>query len=116
MLPSRVKLVAGRKPLYHYVVVRADLPTGVAMAQAVHAAGESADPLPLSGTHAVVLGVPDERSLLRVAEKLDRRGIPHKLICEPDFPWLGQAMAIGLAPVGDRRRVSRVLGRLNLLE
>jgi hypothetical protein len=67
------------------------------------------------GTHAVVLAVPDERALLAVAARLERRGIPHVLIREPDAPWHGAAMAIGLAPVPDRREVRRVLGGLPLL-
>lgn len=86
------------------------------MAQVVHAAGESASPMPPSGTHAVVLGVPDERSLLRVADKLARRGIAFNLICESDPPWRNAAMAIGLPPTRDRRAINRVLGRLPLLE
>ncbi len=97
-------------------MVRSDLPRPVQVVQAVHAAGESADPLPQSGTHAVVLGVPDERSLLRVAERLERRGLRLHLIREPAPPFHGAATAIGLPPTRDRRAVKRVLGRLNLLE
>jgi hypothetical protein len=80
------------------------------------------------GTHAVVLAVPDEAALLDVAARLERRGLPFVLVREPDPPWHGAAMAIGLAPVPetppgspappslpDRRAVRRVLGGLPLL-
>lgn len=82
------------------------------------------------GTHAVALAVPDEAALLDVAARLERRGLPFVLVREPDPPWHGAAMAIGLlafpeAPPGtpaaaprafpDRRAVRRVLGGLPLL-
>jgi len=56
----------------HYVVVRQDLPLGVLCAQVVHAAGESSDRVP-TGTHAVVLSVPDEAALASVAGRLRLR-------------------------------------------
>lgn len=102
-------------PYYHYVVVRDDLPRGVALAQTIHAAGETANPLPPSGTHAVCLAARDEEDLLRVADKLDRRRIPYKLIQEPDFPWNNQAMAIGIYPIKDRKQIKRALSRLPLV-
>jgi hypothetical protein len=82
----------------------------------VHAGGESVRQPVASGTHAVVLSVPDEASLLVVAECLSLYQIDHVLIREPDEPYRNAAMAIGLAPVSDRRKVRRVLGRLSLLE
>jgi hypothetical protein len=101
-------------PLTHYVIVRTDLPLGLLAAQIVHAAGESAHrPLP-PDTHAVVLAVPDEVSLRTVATRLSAAGIEHHLVCEPDAPWYGQAMAIGVCP-RDRGAVRRCVSDLPLL-
>lgn len=84
-------------------------------AQLTHAAGESVRaPVP-SGTYAVVLAVPGEAALARVEERLVLAGIAHAAIREPDAPWSGALMALGLAPTHDRARVRRVLGRLPLL-
>lgn len=102
-------------PYYHYVIVREDLPRGVALAQTIHAAGETAHPLPPSGTHAVCLSAQDEQDLFRIANKLERRRIPHKIIQEPDSPYNGQAMAIGIYPTQDRKPIKRVLSRLPLV-
>lgn len=102
-------------PFYHYVIVRDDLPRGTALAQTIHAAGETATPLPISGTHAVCLAAKNEEDLLRVAHRLERRNIPHKLICEPDAPYHNQAMAIGVYPVQDRKPIKRALSRLQLV-
>lgn len=90
--------------LYHYVIVRADLPIGFAMAQVVHAAGESAlgGAVP-DGTNAVVLEARDEAHLREIFAKLDARRLSPFLICEPDAPYHGQATAIGLPP-----RIGRV--------
>lgn len=97
------------------MVVRGDLPFGHACAQVAHAAAESVvDPVP-PGTHAVILRADSEDELRQLAAKLDRRGIPHKLICEPDAPYLGSAVALGVAPTNDRRAVRRVLGHLKLI-
>lgn len=95
--------------------MRDDLPRGTLAAQITHAAGESPRGPVASGTHAVVLSVPDEVALRLIAEQLTYYDIDHTLICEPDSPWCGSAMAIGLAPVSDRSTVRRVLGRLSLL-
>lgn len=100
---------------YHYVVVRDDLPRGVALAQTIHAAGETANPLPPSGTHAVCLAAKDEQDLLKIAHRLDQRRIPYKLIREPDEPWENQAMAIGLYPAKDRKPIRRALSQLKLV-
>lgn len=64
----------------------------------------------------MALAVPDEPGLLRVAARLTARGLAHVLVREPDPPWRGAAMAIGLVPVPDRRAVRRVLGGLPLLD
>ena len=115
MLPSSIKKPAVSKPLYHYVVVRSDLSTGFAMAQVVHASGESlAEPVQ-AGTYAVVLSVPDEATLRSLAASLARSGVDRVLVEEPDPPYCGEATAIGLTPTHDRQALSRILGRLPLL-
>jgi len=86
------------------------------MAQTVHAVGESLSVPHPDGTYAIVLAVPDIRGLLDVRDALVVAGIPHKLICEPDAPFNGAPMAVGLAPSRDRRAIRRVLGRLPLLK
>lgn len=101
-------------PLTHYAVVRADLPTGHQLAQLAHAIGESLSERHPEGTYAIVLAAPDIPGLLRVRDALERAGIPHKLICEPDFN--NAPTAIGLTPTRDRRSVRKVLGRLPLLK
>lgn len=101
--------------LYHYVIVRADLPRGVQVAQTIHAAGESCEgPVP-AGTHAIALAARDETHLREIRDRIWRAGIPHTLICEPDPPYDGQAMAVGLWPTSDRPAVRRVTSDLPLL-
>lgn len=100
----------------HYCIVRGDLPRGVIAAQLVHAAGESVRGELPPGTRAVVLAVHDERSLVRVAARLHDLGVPHRLIREPDPPWCGAAMAIGVCPIAPTdRRAHSVLARLQTL-
>lgn len=103
-----------RDVLRHYVIVRADLPTGVRLAQTIHAAGESVRFPIVSGTHAYALEVPDERTLLEVSQKLREVGVNHRLIVEPDEPYCGQAMAIGIEPTRDRSKIRRVTSHLPL--
>jgi len=108
-------------PLTHYVVLREDLPLGLMVAQAVHAAGESSPGNLPTGTYAVVLAVPDEEALLHYAERLRYAGIEHKLIGEPDLkPYRflegEQATAIGIPPTTDRPAVRKILGMLPLLK
>lgn len=95
--------------------MRADLPRGVQAASLVHAAGESSPGGLSEGTYAVVLAVPDEAALYSLACKLERAGVGHRLIVEPDAPWSGALMAIGLVPVVDRKEVRRWLSSLPLL-
>jgi peptidyl-tRNA hydrolase len=111
--------------MYHYIIIRGDLPAGTAAAQVVHAAGESAalsvlrlrgteEPQGLpEGTHAVVLCVPGEEDLLRLAAKLEERGIAHVQIREPDAPYFGELLALGVVPL-PRREVAPVLRHLPL--
>lgn len=108
-------------PLTHYCIVREDLPRGVLAAQLIHAAGESAaageralEAVPMH-TIAVALAARDEAQLHDLEAELRRLAIAHRAIREPDPPWHGALMAIGLAPVADRGRVRPVTGGLSLL-
>lgn len=103
--------------MYHYLVLRQDLPLGNLCAQLTHASGESARLAPElpPDTHAVVLTVPGEADLLEIAARLSIAGIPHIVIREPDAPYCGQATAIGVCPM-ERKPVRKVLGNLPLIK
>lgn len=95
--------------------MRVDLPRGTFAAQLIHAAGESvAGALP-PGTTAVALAAASEDELAAIERELVARGIPHRAIREPDPPWNGALMAIGITPVADRAAVRPVTGRLHLI-
>lgn len=47
---------------------------------------------------AVVLAARDEPHLLEIERELISKQIPHKAIREPDAPFLGQIMTIGVVP------------------
>ncbi len=109
---------ADKEPFYHYVIVREDLPRGVALAQTVHAAGESAPPEGIhSGTHAVVLAASSEDHLKLIEENLLARQIACVAIREPDAPWDNALMSIGVfvKDKAARRRIRKVVGQLPLL-
>lgn len=96
------------------MVIRKDLPFGVALAQTVHAAGESAQNSEVPpDTHAVVLAVPDEIALLAIEEKLLRAGIEITAVRESDAPYLGQLMSIGIRPQ-PREKIRKLLANLPL--
>ena len=108
--------------LYHYIVLRNELPDGVQLAQTVHAAGESSL-LRLDGslrtgrlpanTHAVVLAETAKTPLEALEAQLRAAGIAHAAIREPDAPYLGQLLAIGAAPA-PRKQVGRFFKGLPL--
>jgi hypothetical protein len=82
----------------------------------VHAAGESARLaacLP-PGTHAVVLGASGAR-LLALERELVAAGVSHAAIREPDPPYFGALLAIGVQPA-PRASLRRHLGKLRLLD
>jgi hypothetical protein len=78
--------------------VRSDLPRGIQAAQIVHAAGESSPGNLPAGTYAVVLAVATERLLVQAADVLRQKGIAFTAVFEPDAPFDGAMMAIGLEP------------------
>ena len=86
-------------------------------AQLIHAAGESSPGGLASGTRALALMVEDEAALRALAADLVRWGVPHVQIREPDPPWSGALMAIGMVPMPtrDRKQLRRLLGGLPLL-
>jgi hypothetical protein len=100
-------------PLTHYIVVRADLPMGVIAAQIAHAAGESSRGDLGPGTFAVVLAVADQAALELEASRLVGRGVELVQIREPDAPYDGALMALGLRP-GLRSALRRHLANLPL--
>lgn len=100
--------------LHHYIIVRKDLPLGILAAQAVHAAGESSPGHLPEGTHAYVLAVPDEAALLREADRLERAGLKVTRVVEPDPPYFGALMALGVAP-GRKEDIRRHVSSLPLL-
>ena len=104
--------------MVHYIIVRADLPHGVQVAQTAHAAGESVPecsaPLP-EGTIVVALAVPDEQTLRTVAAALEHHSLRHKIIVENDGLYAGQAMAIGVRPTRDRAAVRKAVSSLPLV-
>lgn len=107
------------------MIVRRDLPIGVLGAQIIHAAGESSPGGLTEGTYAVALAVPDEVALAAEAVRLRSRGFAHLssgqdvgrtqafgserlafvTIHEPDEPYRGALMAIGIVPA--RKEVLR---------
>ncbi len=81
----------------------------------VHAAGESSPGNLPHDTHAIVLSVPSEPALAALAERLTKAGVAHVVINEPDAPWNGALMAIGVVP-GRRSELRRHLSSLPLLK
>lgn len=129
--------------LTHYVVIRRDLPLGTMCAQIVHAAGESSYKLhecrnssvlerrvtspevggsipscgsifDISKTTAVVLGARNEGKLERLEQRLLKAGVQHVAVREPDAPYNGELMAIGLVPA-DRELVADYVREFNIL-
>lgn len=68
------------------------------MAMCVHAAGESSPGNLPDGTYAIVLGAKDEAHLKDIVTRLVTNKVPRVLINEPDAPWDGSLMAIGVVP------------------
>lgn len=83
-------------------------------ANILHAGGESSPGNLGPGTIAVVLAAPGERELEDAAARLSACGIPHVRICEPDPPYGGALMALGVVPAR-KEDVRRALSSLPLL-
>ena len=80
-----------------------------------HAAGESAPGDLPSGTHAIVLTSASELDLAKLADKLDAYGVDFVRIVEPDAPYYGALMVLGLRP-RRKEEVRRYLSSLPLLK
>jgi len=97
--------------------VRDDLnDVGIVAVQVVHAAGESSPGKLEKGTHAVVLKTPDEQGLLELEQSLIEAGIPHVAVREPDKPWNGSLMSIGINPNTPREDLRPHTKHLKLLK
>lgn len=83
-------------------------------AQVTHAAGESSPGHLPEGTHAVVLAAKSEAEILDVERRLALAGIPHVSVRETDALYVGQLMAIGLAPA-PKPKIRKHLSSLPLL-
>jgi len=62
------------------------------------------------------LSARDENHLLKIEQQLSNYKIKHHSIREPDSPWNGALMAIGLYPTSDRRAVKPITKKLKLLQ
>jgi peptidyl-tRNA hydrolase len=93
-----------------YVVVRDDLPIGLQMAQAAHATfmfsqehpGE-VTPWYRDSQYLIIVSVPDEDSLVRVASRAMEHEVATSLWREPDLD--GRLTAITLAPGENSRKI-----------
>jgi hypothetical protein len=81
----------------------------------VHAAGESSPGDLSEGTFAVVLTARDEEDLMAVAWRLIRARVRFTPIYEPDAPFDGALMALGLEPRG-KEELRKHLSALPLLK
>lgn len=82
------------------------------VAQTAHAASEASGYPP---TIVVALAVPDEASLRRIASALGEQSLTYKLIEEDHGPFAGQAMAVGVCPLGSREAIRKVVSALPLV-
>lgn len=85
------------------------------LAQTIHAAGESSSPNKVpGGTYAVALEARDSDHLEEISSRLSKRGITHTCIHEPDPPYNGALLSIGVCP-GKKNVVGRYLSDLPLV-
>lgn len=95
--------------------MRSDLPHGVQVAQAAHAASEASGYPP---TIVVALAVPDEAALRRVAVALGDASLTYALIVEDAGPHAGQATALAVhpTPIASRDAIRKVTSALPLVK
>lgn len=65
-------------------------------------------------TVVVILGARNELKLKKLQQRLLQFEVPHVSITEPDAPWNGQLMALGLVPT-DKRTVEQYLRDYHML-
>lgn len=93
---------------YQYIVLHQSCKNhpGVTACQAAHAAGESLRGGPAPGnTHVVALEAHTSADLEALAGHLHAAGIHYVLIREPEAPYYGAAVAVGVEPLVDRELV-----------
>lgn len=95
--------------------MRRDIPRGAQFAQLIHAAGESS-PRVASGTYAVALAARDELQLEELALLLREAEVKFVEVREPDAPYCGALMALGLEPTQHRKPIQKITGQLSLLK
>ncbi len=96
------------------MAVRGDLPRGIQAAMICHAAGESSPGNLPADTYAIVLTCRDELHLALVADELEVKGVALVRVYEPDPPYRGALMALGLRPAR-KEALRRHLSSLQLL-
>jgi hypothetical protein len=102
------------QPPYQYIILHESCRNriGVAASQAAHAARESVRDLPHDPeTHVAILMAESSDQLVAISLELKVAGLHHVLICEPDPPYNGSAVAIGIEPM-ERERVKPLLSSL----
>ncbi len=67
-------------------------------------------------THIVILQTPDEATMAAYETKLMMSGLRFRAIREPDAPYNGQLMAIGIEPQVRSKLIRKILGGLPLLK
>jgi hypothetical protein len=96
------------------VISRADTPPGFRDAQEGHAAyaiGRAAGQNGPDFPFCIALSARNEKHLRDLSALLTAKGIPHKLIEEPDAPWSGQATALCTMPM-PKSKIYRYLSSL----
>jgi hypothetical protein len=81
----------------------------------IHAAGESSPGNLPQDTFAIALAVADEDALADLMVRLAKSGVPMAIVHEPDEPYRGQLMALGLRPAR-RSQLRRHLSDVPLLK
>lgn len=102
------------KNLIHYIIVRRDLPLGVMAAMIAHAAADSigaydtdkylfsdlglGTKIFFHGATVVVLEAKNEAAIKDAVKYLEIEQLPYVVVTEPDPPYNGAFMAIGVVP------------------
>lgn len=91
-------------PVQYIVLLAAMNQRGVAAVQAAHVAAESIRCLPVSNETIVrVLAARDTDELRALSARLKELGIHHVLNTEPDPPYKGVCVALGVEPMEEDR-------------
>lgn len=102
---------------YQYLVLHKSCKNspGIVACQAAHAATECIQSLPVSDqTHVCALEAETSADLETLGKLLTDAGLPHVVIREPDEPYNGAAVAVGVAPM-DRYLVKPYMSTFKVL-